>query len=390
MNKYDKVNKLLYYFVMIFIFINIILRYRENLKLCSIYIFIYSLLVTNEYMRNNYFYKVKTKYFNSLIVSTILSSILMIYAKGYTFIFFFLFIYPIVMLEEVGKRKALLTFNLAAYFLSSIVSYAKLIDVFSINFYKENGLELLSLILVYFTITVMNSYFRYQVEEKIKLKKWSIELEQANEKLKEYSKKIEELTIESERNRVAQEIHDSLGHSLTALIMQLDYIEKILEVNPQRAKEITIKAQNSARNSMIELRQAVYCLKNNNTNKGLIEAINDMILNIKLTDNIEIIFNLDGDVEILKPEIKNFIYKTIQEGLTNGIKHGKAGKFLIELANKNNEVILNIKDNGQGCSDIIKGNGLIGMENRVYPLGGMIKFGKDVDNGFYINAVIPI
>lgn len=108
-------------------------------------------------------------------------------------------------------------------------------------------------------------------------------------KVLKLNKEIEKLTIARERNRIAQEIHDNLGHSLVALSMNLDVASNILDKDMDKGKELIQKCQKLTKDSMNSLRRAVYTLKEENLSQGLKNAIQDLIHNINNTSNITIV-----------------------------------------------------------------------------------------------------
>lgn len=226
--------------------------------------------------------------------------------------------------------------------------------------------------------------------EKEETKRLNEKLKLSNIKLHEYSQKIEELSIARERERVAQEIHDSLGHSLMALIMHLEFAEKTFTSNPEKAQKVIIKARNIAKTSTSKLREVVNVLKEERNIESLRNSVDELIDKFSTLGNIKINLIMNEDLEFLNPGFKLCIYKTIRESLTNGIKHGKATLFKLKLFIEKNNLILIIKDNGVGCDKIIMSNGLKGIENRIKNLGGYVDFDSYKNEGFSIKAKIPI
>jgi signal transduction histidine kinase len=208
--------------------------------------------------------------------------------------------------------------------------------------------------------------------------------------LKQYSVEIEELTIINERANVAQELHDSLGHSLIALTMNLEYAENIFDSTPEKAKEIISKSYNISKECIMNLRKAVSTLRERKIIKELRESINEIFYTFKEIDKIKFNFKMEETIESTNPDIKYCIYKTIKESITNGIKHGNATIFHIDILNVKNQIYLTIKDNGLGCNKIIKSNGLKGIESRVNKLGGSVSFAYGTHCGFTIKVKIPV
>lgn len=377
-----------YTFILLILF-SIILRYRANPLMCMLYIALFAGAILNDHIRYEYLYSNHKKFMISLIFSMGIGTCLSVLAGGYTVIYLFLILYDIIIMLEGKHSRNLLIVHFLMYIFIRFYGENVGVRIFFVQYWKGNALELL----MFFSIYILNVFFmlfvKVQINEKIKVKKLNQELKEVNRKLKEYSFKVEELTIENERNRVAQEIHDSLGHSLTALIMQLDFIEKIMNKDIEKSRKTLIKSQNLARDCMKDVRKAVYALKDNKTSKGIIFSINKLIENINFTEGVNISLDYSDNIETLPPEYKNIIYKIIQETITNGIRHGEAGEFNIELYMNNGEIKLSIKDNGKGCNKVIKGNGLQGIQHRIESIGGSVEICTEEGKGFVLDVNVP-
>ena len=233
-----------------------------------------------------------------------------------------------------------------------------------------------------------------EIREKMKLLYEELEisrdeLKEANEKLTEYSEQIEEIAVVNERNRLAGEIHDNIGHSLTALIMELDICGKLIDKDTAKTKEELGKASQLARHTLSEVRRSVKAIMNSNNNEITgIKAIEELIEEYKSSTKIQVEFQVSTIKYKISPTVEVTLYRIIQEALTNCAKHGQANEIKIKLEFKEDKLWLDIKDNGQGCDDMDKGIGLRTMEERVTSLGGSISFINS--NGFHINAIIPV
>ena len=198
------------------------------------------------------------------------------------------------------------------------------------------------------------------------------------------------LTITAERSRVAQELHDSLGHSLMALSMNLDYAKKIFDAKPELVKEVLGKAKDLSQKSISDLRNAVDVLREERQIEDLGDSIAELISNFGRLEKVEIAFSLDRELENTNAELKNCIYKTIQEGLTNGLRHGKATAFDIRAHMTDGSANLMISDNGSGCDEVTESVGLKGISQRIAALGGSVRYNSRKGNGFEITAEIPV
>lgn len=343
-------------------------------------------IIVNDYIRYKFFDDDK-KYEISVILSFI-GAVWILFT--YTEFCFYAILFETIVYLDGKIFKTLLISHILIYMGSYIYSIDRTLGVFSVNYIKENGMDLLFGTLFYMMIILIFLYLRVEFSERIKAQNLNDELNEAYRKLREYSVKIEELTIADERARVASEIHDSLGHSLTALIMHLDFLENIAHKDTEQTKSIILKCQSLARDSMKGLRRAVYTLKEERNSMDLKESINELVENISMDDEISIDINIEEAIERISPQTKNIIYRTVQEGLTNSIKHVKASKILIDIYIMEDGIGLRIKDNGIGCKKIIKGNGLSSIEDRILAVGGKVNFKSDIDRGFLIDALIPL
>ncbi|MDR3597400.1 sensor histidine kinase [Clostridium sp.] len=226
--------------------------------------------------------------------------------------------------------------------------------------------------------------------EKEEVNKLNEKLQLTNIKLHQYILEVEELTASKERTMMAQELHDSVGHSLMALVMHLEFAENICDINPNKVKEVLIKSQDIAKSSIRSLRKAVDLLKEEREIKNFNESIEDIIGNFYMINNMKIHFSADDNLDNLSSIIKNSMHKTIKEAITNSIKHGKATEININIAREKNGIRLIITNNGVGCNKIIKSNGLNGIENRIMSLNGLMRYFSNDNVGFGIDIFIPI
>ena len=349
-------------------FCDILSNNMGNIKSLIIFTTLFLFIVINDYLRFNYLYKKSEGiYYISIIISIIIGGILTFFTWGYMNIYLYITIIDVSFLRNKKAIKYLTTLNILTIVLLPFLYEILLEGVGILQFFREYAIDylMLSIYLLFYLISTFS--FRALIIEKGRVEK--------------LNKEIEELTIEKERNRVAQEIHDNLGHSLVALNMNLDVISNILDKDMDKTKELIDKCQNLAQNSMDSLRRAVYALKDEDISLGLIKSIEKLVYNVEDKNNFQIDVNIDEKIENYSPEFKNTIYTIIKESITNSVKHGKGDKIHIELE-VNDEIILMIKDNGIGCDNIIKGNGLMGIEERVNKFNGGTSYISKKGEGF--------
>lgn len=375
--------RLIKYIFLIMIFVNIYHTFSNNIVIVLCFSFLSIILILNDYYRRFFKKKYPRLGYLSLIISILGAAVLKYFVSGFGANVYMFFSLGEIFYIQGSSMKALYIFHAFLYFLKALLinKIPNSIEGFSI--YGVDFLTYVSASCILFLIQTV----RKEKDEVIKL---NSELTASNTKLEEYSLRVEELTRSKERAKIAEELHDSLGHSLMALTMHLEYGERIFDVNPLKVKEIIIKAKNISKKSVSDLRKAVSTMKEEREIKDLNEAIHELIENFHMLKNISINLKIDDHLETLNPDIKNCIYKTIREGLTNGIKHGKATEFNIDINSNMNIIKLMIKDNGIGCEKVEKSNGLLGIEYRVNALGGSVSFNSYLEEGFYLEVDLPL
>jgi signal transduction histidine kinase len=241
----------------------------------------------------------------------------------------------------------------------------------------------------YFIIFAVVYLFRNVTIEKAKTQELNQELQIANATLQAYSEKMEELTISKERTRIAQQLHDSIGHYLIALNMNLEYANTIVDKEPSKAKLAINKSHDITKECMLDLRKTVALLAEEHSSKNLQQALQEIFDNFCETNQIKFELDMDAAIEQVDSDIKNCIYKTVQECITNGIKHGKATYFSIKIHALPQQISILTYNNGVSCEEIVRSKGLQGIEDRIVALGGQVNFESSQLSGFTVKASVP-
>lgn len=272
-----------------------------------------------------------------------------------------------------------------------------------LNYYQNNaklimlGLKnLLSSLNTFIFFIYMILLIRNQMNEKEKiislnehLNIVNDELKKANLQLEEYAKEAEQMVATRERNRLAREIHDTLGHTLTGIITGIDACMALIDVAPEATKEQLKIITEVARNGMQDVRRSVKALRTDTLERyGLEKAIYNVVEDMSRVAGVDIQYTCNVILDYLNNEEEEVIYRIVQESITNSIRHGKADKIYIDISKKFGLLILKIKDNGKGCSNIKKGFGLYHMEERLKLFQGKLSYNGE--NGFTIEAQMPM
>jgi signal transduction histidine kinase len=115
-----------------------------------------------------------------------------------------------------------------------------------------------------------------------------------------------------------------------------------------------------------------------------------MIESLQTSGKLKFTLNFDKEVESGNQDMKNCIYNSVRESVTNGLKHGKAQQFLIDIAKSGERIRVVVEDNGEGCGQIKKSHGLQGIEERICLLHGKVSFSSEKGRGFKLLAEIPV
>lgn len=216
------------------------------------------------------------------------------------------------------------------------------------------------------------------------------ELEDANTKLRSYANEVEQLTVIKERNRIAREIHDGLGHYLTTIHMQLQAAQAIIEEDQDKAKEAIEKARSQSQLALIDVRRSVSTLRYDLTeNEDFKDALERAI---RPCDWIGIHSHLDinGIEKNLDSFIKSTIYRIVQETVNNTCKYSKARNYYCDLDFSNNDTLyIKIRDDGLGMEDFKSGYGLRGLKERIELLNGKLNIITTPKIGFTIEIELP-
>jgi signal transduction histidine kinase len=226
------------------------------------------------------------------------------------------------------------------------------------------------------------------------------ELAIANQRIRSYALKAEENGSLQERNRIAREIHDSLGHSLTALNLHLEMALKLSQIQPEKSREVLTEAKRLGSIALKDVRQSVSTLRSDPLQKlDLSSAIYKLADEFQLSNQIRPACYLDVPANLPQP-IATTIYRIIQEALTNISKHAQASQVTIEIQTLLTELKLQIVDNGCGFipTNNLTGFGLQGMRERVLSLQGKFEIISTPDtdpdslhpSGCQIIIIIPL
>lgn len=217
-----------------------------------------------------------------------------------------------------------------------------------------------------FTVTTVNSWIQENIAKEAS--------EQLNRELLAAQSLLKEATRQSERVRIARDIHDLVGHHLTALTINL---QVAMHQSEGAAKQQVEKSYAIAKLLLSDVREAVTEIRE----KSKIELRAALEALVKEVPRLKVNLTLEDNLDINDVELADTILRCVQESLTNTLKHSRADQFEIHLFRENDSLQLAMQDNGQPDAEIKPGNGLAGMKERILALGGKIQFNA-TEQGF--------
>ena len=306
------------------------------------------------------------------------SMAIIIYSKIYVSEIFFLF-FPILLSELFGS-----------FSYSEIYWY--IVTAASVIFAWEsirNEYIFISVICIACS-KVMFKYYKkiYQLsEENFSLREKNISLTNKINSSNEYESQIKYVSQLEERNKIAQEIHDNIGHTLSASLMQLEAAKLVMKNDPEKSNGLIQSTIGVLREGMENIRDSLRSIKPPAEQLG-INRLKLILDEFMVNNHIRTFLYYSGNLDMISYFQWKVMTENINEALTNVLKHSNASEIKVTVEVLNKFIKLEIRDNGIGSLKIKKGLGITGMEDRVQNMGGKVII--DGSKGFSIIVLLPI
>lgn len=261
-----------------------------------------------------------------------------------------------------------------------------------------NGTELHYLVIFtvgsIFAITIARVVGREQAS-RARSEELLLELEHSHRQLQDYAGQVAELATTRERNRLAREIHDSLGHYLTVINVQLEKAQVFRTQKPQEAEQAVSDAKRLASEALQDVRRSVSALRTTNELLEIFSAVRNLVKHMQ-SEQTPITLHIEGSDAGYSPNGLLTLYRAAQEGLTNIQKHAGASHIWLDLKLEEQEATLCLRDNGCGfdaahvCKENYEqGYGLRGTQERLELVGGSFSIESYPDQGTTLLVKIP-
>ena len=259
-----------------------------------------------------------------------------------------------------------------------MVSFRELLNVYTVrqHMLMTGILNFFSSVNAIAFIAYMIIYMRSQIKEKERvtilnqqLAEANVQLSEMNNQLKDYAAMQKQMGEIEERNRIAREIHDTLGHTMTGLSAGIDACIALIDYSVDETKKQLSIISGVARQGLKDVRRSMKKLRPDTLERESLEsAIEKLITETMSTSKVSIEFQSFLPSLVFEDDEEDTIYRIVQEGITNAIRHGHASRIFINF--------------------IHKGFGLTHMKERVDMLHGTVTYSSN--NGFQVVAKLPI
>jgi signal transduction histidine kinase len=216
-------------------------------------------------------------------------------------------------------------------------------------------------------------------------------LKQSHAELAAYASQSAELATTAERNRLARDIHDSLGHYLTAINIQLEKANAFQHINPHESHQAILSSKRMASEALEDVRHSVGFLRTTTRDLSLTSMIERLAQG---WESSVLTIIIEDDVDILLLPARLVLFRAAQEGLTNIRRHADATQVRLVVQCTSDQTVLEITDNGIGFDPHLQaaapGYGLAGLRERVALLGGQITLESQIGQGTHMRVVIPV
>jgi signal transduction histidine kinase len=256
--------------------------------------------------------------------------------------------------------------------------------------WRLSNILLFSLTLVFALLLINALLAERQSREQLEITHQQLEI--TNQQLCQYALRIEDQATLQERNRIAREIHDGLGHTLVAQTIQINNTLLFWESNNDKALTFLKQAKELGAEALLEIRRSLSVLRSNPLQgQSLKSAIEKLLTDFQQTTGIEPDCKIDVP-HTLPTEVNTAIYRIVQESLTNICKHAQATSVSVGLLAHTGMIHLSIEDNGKGFNPTqnTTGFGLQGMRERAVALGAQLHLHSQLGTGCCISVSLPL
>ncbi|WP_058300324.1 sensor histidine kinase [Gorillibacterium timonense] len=214
-------------------------------------------------------------------------------------------------------------------------------------------------------------------------------IREKNEVLEQYACQVEEMTLLEERSRMARELHDTVGHTFTSVIIGMDAVRCQIDSAPEEAKENLQELLTATRQGLDEIRRSIHQMAAREQ-EGLVDEVAKVAAEFERSTGTEMELAIIGEESVCPQIVRLAVLRCVQEGLTNAKRHGRAPKVRIRLEFQPNRLALAVTDNGSGFVKLAPGFGLKAMQERLAALQGTVTLTSRPGEGATLLCEVPL
>lgn len=231
---------------------------------------------------------------------------------------------------------------------------------------------------------------RRQHEELVRVDRTVRALSEANLDFQELATRVQRETEEQERRRITREIHDIVGHTLTNIQMMMEAATDLFRRDSAGLEELLLKSRDQAQRGLLETRRAMRNLRSvPAVRAGGLGRVTEVARIFEKATKVTVKLHFGNASESFGALIDEVVYRTVQEALTNALRHGNATEITVSFWVVEQALRLSVVDNGVGSKEIVPGIGLSGMAERIALVGGTMK-AENTPFGFLVSTEIPL
>ena len=200
--------------------------------------------------------------------------------------------------------------------------------------------------------------------------------------------------VAEERNRIARELHDVVGHSVSVMTVQASAVRRLMRPDQEKERAALETVEAAGREALAEMRRMVGVLRSGDTPPDLappptLEQLDRLVENFRRA-GLDVVLAVDGERVSVPPGLDLTAYRLVQEALTNTLRHANATRAVVHVGYCGEALRISVRDDGEGPNGASPGTGLLGMRERVGVYGGTLTTGPAEGGGFELRAELPL
>jgi len=291
------------------------------------------------------------------------------------------YLIPLFVMSYLASKKVL--------YVVVLIGFAAMIPAVTSSFEHTPG-YILGLASNFALFAALGHAFGIFLRQKHQLTEVLAAFEEKNRELEHYIGQVERVTLLEERNRMSRELHDTVGHSLTASIVAMEAVHTLMDRDPEAARHRLKELIAFNRANLDRFRRTVHDMAMNELKLPLAELLRQTAEGFAEQTGTTVVVEADElPFEATQP-VKLALLRCLQETLTNAKKHGGASDVRVRLTAAGGRLLLAVRDNGAGAEGIVEGFGIEGMKERVESLRGSLRVASEAGRGTTVTCEIPM